>query len=109
MTLRITRIDSSEHLPPYLYLSKNLSDMLGFLISGPFEAGDRKSEYPAYIDGIHSLYVYCDLTEPVAVGNTNVHLLRIVPIQKGPIVTTSCNQVFYHPVRRKIFGSLKSI
>ena len=37
-------------------------------------------------------------------GNGKVPLLRIVSIQKGPIVTTSYSKVFYYPVMRKIFG-----
>ena len=43
---------------------------------------------------------------PVAVGNAKVPLLRIVPIQNGPIVTTSYSKVFY-PVMRKIFGAVE--
>ena len=106
--LKIETNDASEELAPDLYLSKRLSDMLGFVMTDPFSAGDRKSKYPADIeDGIHNLYVYCDLIEPVAVGNAKVPLLRIVPIQKGPIVTTSYSKVFYYPVMRKIFGAVE--
>ena len=68
--------------------------MLGFVKTGPLAARDRKSEYLGYIeDGTHNLYVYCDLIELVAVGNANVSLLRIVQIQKGPIITTSYSEV----------------
>ena len=82
--------------------------MLGFFKTGPFSAGDRKSEYPADIeDGIHNLYVYCDLIESVAVGNAKVPLLRNVPIQKGPIVTTFYSKVSYYPAMRKIFGPVE--
>ena len=106
--LKIAINDSSEDLPPDLYLSKRLSDILGFFKTSPYAPGDRKSEYPADIeDGTHNLYVYCDLIERVAVGNAKVPLLRIVPIQKGPIITTSYNQVFYYPVMRKIFGAVE--
>ena len=106
--LKIETNDASEELAPDLYLSKRLSDMLGFVMTGPFSAGDRKSKYPADIeDGIHNLYVYCDLIEPVAVGNAKVPLLRIVPIQKEPIVTTSYSKVFYYLVMRKIFGAVE--
>ena len=106
--LKIETNDASEELVPDLYLSKRLSDMLGFVMTGPFSAGDRKSKYPADIeDGIHNLYVYCDLIEPVAVGNAKVPLLKIVPIQKGPIVTTTYSKVFYYLVMRKIFGAVE--
>ena len=105
---KIETNNASEELAPDLYLSERLSDMLGFVMTGPFSAGDRKSKYPADIeDGIHNLYVYCDLIEPVAIGNAKVPLLRIVPIQKGPIVTTSYSKVFYYPVMRKIFGAVE--
>ena len=63
---RNQRNDLSEDLPLDFYLSKRLSDMLGFVKIGPFAAGDRKSECPADTeDVIHNLYVYCDLIEPV--------------------------------------------
>ena len=90
--------------------TNDASEELGFVMTGPFSAGDRKSKYPADIeDGIHNLYVYCDLIEPVAVGNAKLPLLRIVPIQKGPIVTTSYSKVFYYPVMKKFLELLKSI
>ena len=91
-----------------MYLFKRLSDILGLVKTGPFAPGDRKSEYVTDIEnGTHNLYIYCDLIEPVAVGNAKVPLLRIVQIQKGPIVTTSYNQVFYYAVIRKIFGAVE--
>ena len=105
--LKISRTDE-DATDQDLYFSKRLSDMLGFEKTGPFLSGDRKSEHPADIeDGMHNLYVYCDLIEPVAVGDARVPLLRIVPIQKGPIVTTSYSKVFYYPLMRKIFGAVE--
>ena len=44
--LKIAINDSSEDLPPDFYLSKRLSDILGFVKTGPYAPGDRKSEYP---------------------------------------------------------------
>ena len=40
-------------------------------------------------------------------GNAKEPLLRIVPIQKGPIVTTYYNQLFYYPGMRKMFGAVE--
>ena len=41
--------------------------MLEFDKTGPFAVGDRKFGYPAdFEDGIHNLYIYCNLIEPVA-------------------------------------------
>ena len=95
-------------MPSHLYLAKRLSDILGFVKTGPFAAGDRKSENLSNIeDGTHYMHVYCDLIEPVALGKAKVPLLRIVPIQKGPIVTTSYNQVFYNPVIKKFLGAVE--
>ena len=68
----------------------------------------EETKYPADIeDGTHNLSVYCDLIEPLALGNANVPLLRIVPINQGPIVTTSYNQLFYYPVMRKILETVE--
>ena len=54
---KIETNDASEELAPDLYLSKRLSDILGFVKTGPFSAGDRKSEYPtkrtSYIKVFH--------------------------------------------------------
>ena len=62
MRLKIETNDTTEELAPDLYLFKRLSDILGFVKTGPFSAGDRKSEYLADIeDGTHNLYVYCML------------------------------------------------
>ena len=105
MRLKIETNNASEELAPDLYLFKRLSDILGFVKTGPSSAGDRKSEYLADIkDGTHNLYVYCDLIESVVLGNAKVPFLRIVPIQKGPIVTTSYS---HYPVMRKIFGTVE--
>ena len=49
-----------------MHLSKRLSDILGFIKTGPFAAADRKSDYLADTeDGTHNLYVCCDLIEPM--------------------------------------------
>ena len=106
VTVEFNTIEATQKprlkIAPDLYLSKRLSDILGFVKTGPFASGVA-SEYPADIeDGTHNLYVYCDLLESVAMGTAKVPLLRIVPIQKGPIVTTSYSKAFYYPV---IFGA----
>ena len=59
MRLKIETNDSSEELAPDLYLSKRLSDMLGFVMTGPFSAGDRKFHCTGKILGTESSKSRC--------------------------------------------------
>ena len=52
--------------------------------------------------GIHSLYIYTDIIEPCAVGDTRAPLLRVVPLDSSNGVfqcTRSFSQVQYHPLK----------
>jgi hypothetical protein len=55
--------------------------MLGFKRT-IFPQGDHVADWVADISrGLHSLYVYCPLVEPRMVGDAQVQLLRIVPVE----------------------------
>jgi hypothetical protein len=55
--------------------------MLGFR-RAIFPAGEYVSDWVADVKkGLNSLYVYCPLVEPRMVGDVQVPLLRIVPME----------------------------
>ena len=58
---------------------------------------------------MNSIYVYCDIVQPQVVGDTNVKLLRTVPIEgkMGDVVTRTYNNMQYIPVQRKSFEDIE--
>lgn len=58
---------------------------------------------------IHSLYVYCDILEHVAVGDSRAPLLRVVEAKglNGEIVNRCYDQPRYMPIQKKNFDSLE--
>jgi hypothetical protein len=70
-----------------------LQSMLGFR-QAIFPAEEYVSDWVADVKkGLNSLYVYCPLVEPRMVGDAQVPLLRIVPVEgrDGEMIT----RVFY--------------
>ena len=68
------------------------------------------SPYVADITGaMNSIYVYCDIVYPQVVGDSNVKLLRTVPIEgkMGEVVTRMYNNMQYVPVQRKSFENIE--
>lgn len=59
--------------------------------------------------GFYSLYVYCNLLEPRAVGHSEVPLLRIVPLEgdDGDMVTKVYSNVQYVPLLLKNFRTVE--
>jgi len=59
--------------------------------------------------GFHNLYVYCDIVESQWVGNAQVPLLRIVPVEgeDGQRVSKTFMSPQYLPVSRKEFESIE--
>ena len=68
------------------------------------------SPYVADITGaMNSIYVYCDIVQPQVVGDTNVKLLRTVPIEgkMGDVVTRTYNNMQHIPGQRKSFEDIE--
>ena len=68
------------------------------------------SKYAANVSGgIYSLYVYCDIIQSQVVGDSQVPLLRIVPIdgQHGEVLTRSFQTPQYYPLSRKQFDTIE--
>ena len=61
------------------------------------------------VGDINSLFVYCDLLEPVFVGDTKAPLLRIVdkPRRVGGNAHRVMNQVLYVPLQKKCFDTVE--
>jgi hypothetical protein len=59
-------------------------------------------------DVIHSLYIYCDILENIAVGDTQAPLLRIVNAtgEYGDVINKTFDPPRYIPVQKKRFDSI---
>lgn len=91
--------------------ANDLAVILGF--ETPFQRAISKSTVspraPNINLGMYSLYVYCDLVQSQLVGDTQVPLLRIVPIEgkHGDVITRTYQSPQYLPVSRKNFESIE--
>jgi hypothetical protein len=89
--------------------SKKLAMLLGFnsqMLESTSIIGDR----PVDIEGgLHALYVYCDVLECVAVGDTMAPLLRIVTVKgtRGEMSYVQYDQPRYIPLQKKAFDSIE--
>ena len=86
-----------------ILLGDGLAPLLGFDNGAAIK---KKTESPRVANlagGFHSLYVYIDVVEAQAVGDTRVPLLRIVNIEgkDGDTITKTFQNPFYLPVSRK--------
>jgi len=95
-------------------MSPSLSHMLGF--STCSFRGDRQSDsvttfesdlFPDSRLGSTSMYVYCDVIEPVVVGDSKVQLLRTLPFLDKPEAHQSFTNPLYVPVQKKHFDSIE--
>lgn len=74
-----------------------------------WEEGEHECENtPDLYLGFYSLYVYCNMVEPVIVGDTSVPLLRVVPVDGsyGSIITRAFDKPHYVPVLTNNFETV---
>jgi hypothetical protein len=84
-------------------ISPLLQSMLGFR-QAIFSAGEYVSDWVADVKkGLNSLYVYCPLVEPRMVGDAQVPLLRIVPLEgrDGEMITRVFDPIQYCPLLQR--------
>ena len=88
---------------------RDISYLLGF--SGPrviskTVTAEREADIE---DGLHDLYIYCDVVKAQYVGNALVPLLRIVPVEgvDGQRINKSFLRPQYIPVDRKVFETIE--
>jgi hypothetical protein len=59
--------------------------------------------------GITAMYVYCDILEPIRIGDTMAPLLRVVDTagQTNEIISKEFRHPYYAPIRKKSFDNLE--
>jgi hypothetical protein len=94
-------------------LTPSMQRLLGFKKNKfTLAFGDRimGAVAPDFSEGLTTIYVYCDVIEPVVVGDCKVQLLRTLPYRHDSGIEVF-NHVFtnlvYTPVQKKCFGTLE--
>ena len=111
--IRKRKIYIDLHAGESLHFKPKLATMLG-ITSNPMICGNESrrcyGEENFNIDGtIHTLYVYCNIVEPMPVGDNEAPLLRIVGIdtEQGEIARKTYDNPMYVPVQIKKFDTIK--
>ena len=92
-----------------LELSPTLERILG-MPNQQMSAGRHQGVHVVDVNqGFYSLYIYCDVVEPRPVGDCQVPLLRIVPIEgeNGQMITKTYEHIQYVPLLRKHFRTIE--
>ena len=86
-----------------------LSTILGYGGGNVKVFKSEESPYVAELQSITSIYVYCDIVQPQAVGNTNVPQLRTVPVtvKSGELITKTFTNILYVAVQKKSFEDIE--
>ena len=90
-------------------ISPLLQSILGFR-QAIFPAGEYVSDWVANVrNGLNSVYVYCPLGELRMVGDAQVPLLRIVPVERrdGEMITRVFNPKQYFPLLQRRFQTVE--
>ena len=90
-------------------LSEGLMQLLG-MARQDYEEGSHDGERVVDVhQGFYSLYVYCNLAKPCPVGDTEVPLLRIVPVEgkDGEMVTKTYQTIQYVPMCLQSFETVE--
>ena len=90
-------------------ISPLMQSMLGFR-QAIFPAGEYVSDWVVDVKkGFNSLYVYCPLVESRMVGDAQVPLLRIVPVEgrDGEMITRVFDPIQYCPLLQNRFQTVE--
>ena len=90
-------------------LSPELKTVLGFR-QQVFEEGHHESDWVADLNrGMNSLYVYCPLAAPRTVGDAQVPLLRIIPVEgkDAENIMRVFDPVQYFPLAQRNFHTIE--
>ena len=116
ITLKFNKISKRVYLTvkagEAIWFAETLSQMLGFGTRTVFVGPILELEGENVCDinrGFYNLYCYCSLAEPIMVGDTQVPLLRIVPItgKHGDFVTQTYQSIQYVPLNHKEFDTVE--
>ena len=97
------KIDMKVKKDCQIIISPLLQSMLGFR-QAVFPTGEYVSDWVADVKkGLNFLYVYCPLVEPRMVGEAQVPLLRIVPVEgrDGEMITRVLDPIQYCPLLQR--------
>ena len=102
------KISVSFSRPCSMSLPLHIRKMLG-LTHGTWDATNSNGGVVSDLDPVDSLFVYCDVLEPRVVGDSQVPLLRIVPVEggNGELVTRIYENVHYVRLQRKTFQTVE--
>lgn len=85
------------------YMSKALSNMLGFDSIGPYRKGSFTADHTFDINAtMRMMYLYSDIVDYSLVGDTKAPLLRVIDTQGtyGDMISTTFTHPHYIPVAR---------
>jgi hypothetical protein len=93
----------------WIELSPTLMKMLGMTHTHLTEGYHEAAHVVDVDQGFHSLYIYCSVVEARPVGDSEVPLLRIVPIEgkSGQMITKTYENIQYIPVLCKHFRTIE--
>jgi hypothetical protein len=103
------KIDMKVKKDCQVIFSPLLKSMLGFR-QAIFPAGEYVSDWVADVKkGLNSLYVYSPLVEPRMVGDAQVPLLRIIPVEgrDGEMITRVFDPIQYCPLLQRRFQTVE--
>ena len=94
--------------PCSLSLPMHIRKIIG-LTRGSWDATNSNGGEVSDLDPVDSLFVYCDVLEHRVVGDSQVPLLRIVPVggRNGELVTRIYENVHYVRLQRKTFQTIE--
>ena len=93
-----------------LIMCNGLHDILGFK-SKILEAGVHRTEYPCMLNrGIYNFFIYCSIIRPIAVGDVQAQLLRMVDVPTGKhwgsVACRTMTTPIYIPLNTNNFNSI---
>jgi len=92
-----------------IQFSHDLAHMLGLDEDEKYSRNIKRRTVSMGAADLHSVYVYCDILEHVAVGDTKAPLLRIVdkPRKRYENVHQIMNPILYVPLQKKNFDTVE--
>ena len=92
-----------------LYLTDDIAVILGFEIEMIFSETTQSPRVADINAGLYSMYVYCDIIQAQLIGDVEVPLLRIVPVEgkHGDMITKTFQNLQYVPIVKKQFSTVE--
>lgn len=102
------KVSATPSMQWTLYMAPYMQQMLG-MDYNTFDAEHWRAPEVVDMDPVDSMYVYCDVVEPRVVGDSQVPLLRIVPVEgkHGDLVTRIYENVHYIRLQKKTFRTVE--